>query len=208
MGESNQSKSLKMYSALYLPSSPIQSVLKAIAERIATLFSRREEESYSPASSLEFEKVLERYSDTINKVCFSYAGSAADFDDLRQDALINIWRGLDSFRSGSSPRTWIFRVTVNSCLSTIRRQSRHSHESLEGLFNLIDSESSVRESVEQLHQVIAQLGLRERALIMMWLDDFSYDEIAGAMGMNRNTVATRLRRIRIKITELYQKENL
>lgn len=154
----------------------------------------------------EFREMLAAEGATISKICFSYSCSVAEFEDLRQDALINIWRGLRSFRHESSRKTWIYRVTVNSCLSTIRSRQRHQHESLEGLFGLIDGIDSDKEAIEDLHQAISRLGAQEKAIIMMWLDELSYDEIAGAMGMNRNTVATKLRRIKEKISILYREE--
>lgn len=154
----------------------------------------------------DFMALLARENANISRICFSYAGSVADFDDLRQDALINIWRGIKSFRCQSSERTWVYRVTINSCLSTIRKQSRHQHESLEKLYGLIEADDSEREAIEQMHRAIAVLSLEDKAIIMMWLDEMSYDDIADAMGMNCNTVATRLRRIKEKISKQYQKE--
>lgn len=155
-----------------------------------------------------FKETISREYATISKICFSYACSVAEFEDLRQDALINIWRGLQGFRSDASLRTWIYRVTVNSCLTTIRKQSRHRHESLDGLYSLIESEEPEKEEIEKMHQIIGMLGAQEKAIIMMWLDEFTYDEIAAAMGLNRNTVATKVRRIKDKITRLYKEDKL
>lgn len=162
--------------------------------------------SETAAIEREFMALLARENANIARICFAYAGSVADFDDLRQDALINIWRGMKSFHGASSERTWVYRVTINSCLSTIRKQSRHQHESLEQLYGLIDADDTEREAIEQMHRAIATLGREEKAIIMMWLDEMSYDDIAEAMGLNRNTVATRLRRIKEKIVKQYQKE--
>ena len=156
----------------------------------------------------EFKELIAIENATISRICFSYSGSIAEFEDLRQDALINIWRGMRGFRGESSSRTWIYRVTINSCLSTIRRQSRHRHESLDGLYGLIDGDDSNKEEIEQLHRVINTLDQEDKAIIMMWLDELSYDEIGSAMGLNRNTIATRIRRIKEKITKEYQKEEL
>lgn len=154
----------------------------------------------------EFKTLIERENATISRICFSYSGSVAEFDDLRQDALINIWRGMNSFRGVSSTKTWIYRVTVNSCLSTIRKQSRHQHESLEGLYGLIDTDDSDKEAIEQLHRAINTLASQDRAVIMMWLDELSYDEISEAMGLNRNTIATRIRRIKEKIANEFKED--
>lgn len=154
----------------------------------------------------EFKALLEKEGDTISKICFSYAGSVAEFDDLHQDALVNIWRGMKSYRRDASLRTWVYRVTINSCLSNIRSQSRHRHESLDQLYGLIDADDGKREAIEQLYRIISGLGNEDGAIIMMWLDEMSYDEIASVMGMNRNTVATRISRIKDKVINLYKKE--
>ncbi len=171
-------------------------------------FSACEKTDMSITLEREFKEIITRENATISKICFSYSGSLAEFDDLRQDALINIWRGMQNFRGEASQKTWIYRVTVNSCLSTIRKQIRHRHESLEGLYGIIDCDDSDKESIEQMHRIISTLGTQEKAIIMMWLDEMSYDDIAAAMGLNRNTIATRIRRIKEKITIQYKKEEL
>ena len=175
--------------------------------RFASL-SKDEEVNSSYHIEREFNELIALENATISRICFSYSCSVVEFEDLRQDALINIWRGLHSFRGESSMKTWIYRVTINSCLSTIRRHSRHQHESLDGLYGLIDSDDSDKESIEQLHRIINTLDPDEKAIIMMWLDELSYDEIGAAMGLNRNTIATRIRRIKEKITKEYEKEEL
>lgn len=160
----------------------------------------------SHSAEAPFIDLIRRENPTISKICFSYSCDKADYEDLRQDALINLWRGMKSFRGDSSERTWVYRIVVNSCLSTIRRQRRHRHESLDKLFLLIEDSAGDRERIEQLYQLINVLGATDRAVIMMWLDKLSYDEIAEATGMNRNTVATRIRRIKEKLKIEYKKE--
>ena len=175
--------------------------------RFAAL-SKDEEATSSYALEREFKELIDIENATISRICFSYSNTVDEFEDLRQDAIINIWRGMSGFRGESSSKTWIYRVTVNSCLSTIRKQSRHKHESLDGLYELIDRDDSDKEAIEELHRVINTLDPEEKAIIMMWLDELSYDEIGTAMGLNRNTIATRIRRIKEKITKAYKKEEI
>lgn len=160
----------------------------------------------SIALEKEFKELIARENAIISRICFSYSCSVAEFDDLRQDALINIWRGMKSFRGEATRKTWIYRVTVNSCLSTIRKQSRHKHESLDGLYGLIESDDSDKETIERMHRAISVLGPQEKAIIIMWLDELTYEEIAVAMGLGRNTIATKIRRIKEKIIRAYKKE--
>lgn len=153
----------------------------------------------------EFMELIAKENANISRICFSYAGSVADFDDLRQDALINIWRGMKTFRGEASRRSWVYRVTINSCLSTIRKQNRHRHESLEQLYGLIETDNDNREAIEQMHRIISTLNREDKAIIMMWLDEMGYEEIAANMGLNRNTVATRIKRIKEKIANKYNR---
>lgn len=153
-----------------------------------------------------FMEVVREHEATISALCFSYVSSAAQYDDLRQDALINIWRGLPGYRGESSMRTWIYRVVLNSCVSTVRRESRHSRESqsLDSLYDIIDEGPADRSRVEALHRLISNLGAEDRAIMLMWLDEASYEDIAEVMGLGRNTVATRLRRIKLRLTHKMQ----
>ena len=130
--------------------------IRFLWNRLVRFASLSEDEgNYSTyALEREFKELITLENATISRIGFSYAGSVAEFEDLRQDALINIWRGMRGFRGASSAKTWIYRVTVNSCLSTIRKQSRHQHETIDSLYGLIDSDESEKEAIEELHQAI------------------------------------------------------
>ena len=115
---------------------------------------------------------------------------------------------MKQFRNDASQRTWVYRVTINSCISTIRKLNRHKHDSLDELYSHVADNDDDREALELMHRIISQLGLQERATIMMWLDEMTYDEIADAMGVNRNTVASRIRRIKEKIAKQFKNEEI
>ena len=151
-----------------------------------------------------FTALIRKEESLISAICFSYSGSVAEYDDLRQDALINIWRGLPDFKEESSSRTWLYRVVLNSCVSTIRKQMRHSKatRSLEELYDILaDEEPYDRERIETLHRLIGKLNAIDKAIVLLWLDEASYDEIANVMGMPRNTIATRLHRIKDRLAK-------
>lgn len=174
----------------------------AVAARMAAVSDMKKG---NPLASKETEKrfleLIQQEDAVISAICFSYSGSVAEYDDLRQDALVNIWRGLPTFKGESSARTWIYRVVLNSCVSTIRKQSRFARESesLDNLYNLVSEQNEDRENIEVLHRLISGLGNADKAIILMWLDEATYEEIASVMGIPRNTVATRLRRIKEKL---------
>lgn len=155
-----------------------------------------------------FLRIVEQHSDIISGICRSFASKDSEFEDLRQDALLNIWRGVSSFRNDSNIKTWIYRVTLNTCVSTYRKNTGKIVKvdvSL-SLNNITEPERTTWEDAQWLDHIVSQLPAEDHAIIMMWLDDLSYDEIAEVMGMKRNTVATRIRRIKQHLKEIYSKK--
>ena len=187
-----------------LPSPPFSLKLSILYARLAYIVSRMTDGTLGSCRPLEqeFTELIRSEATTISQICFYYSGSIAQYDDLRQNALINIWRGMKSYRGQASLHTWVYRVTINSCLTTLRSLSRHNHESLDQLYDIVSDESD-KDTIEHLHTLISRLSLINRAIIMMWLDDMTYDEIAIATGMKRNTIATRLRRIKEQLTSQF-----
>lgn len=150
-----------------------------------------------------FETVMRDYDSMILKICYGYARNADELDDLHQDALANIWVGLPTFRADSSLKTWLYRVTLNTCVSTVRsRHRRPDTLSLDSVVEVADNSGQSRDIVRHLHDCIATLAPTDKAIVLMWLDEFSYDEIADTVGLNRNTVATRLRRAKQKLQKM------
>lgn len=150
----------------------------------------------------EFTAVLERYGGIISKVCYFYAEDGDMFLDLRQEALLNLWKGFDSWSGESAISTWIYRITLNSCVSFFRRNRRHkSTLKIEDIPPIISSDIDKATLLRELYSLISRLDKTEMALILLWLDEYSYDSISDITGLPRNTVATRLRRIKKKLVE-------
>ena len=124
--------------------------------------------------------------------------------DLRQEVLINLWKGYPQFKGTAQLSTWIYRVSLNTCI-TFCKKLRNKEESLpiESLLagDVIDDNSKT-EHLREMYRLIYQLNRMEKAIILMWLDERSYEEIAEVCGMPRNTIATKLRRIKEKLTKL------
>lgn len=151
-----------------------------------------------------FLELTERYGQLVNRICLSYADSGADFDDLRQDVWINVWKSLDGFRADSSIDTWIYRITLNTCVSCLRKRKRSVLTSpIDGIFpEPADEEASdsLRERIRVLHGLISRLSPLDKAIMTMHLDDRSNAEIAEVTGLAKGNVATRLSRIRSRLS--------
>lgn len=159
-------------------------------------------------SEHSFEALIARQASIIAKVCYMYATDAQHFDDLRQECMINIWRGLERFRGESRESTWVYRACINTCITFYRRTRRHIEGAvpLDTVFDLPAEDDDRMERIAMLYRLISQLSDIDKAVIMMWLDEMSYDEIAEATGITRNTVASRLRRIKVKLAQKAQEE--
>ncbi len=158
-----------------------------------------------PINEKEFVSLIEQHSRIINKVSYFYATDKLPFDDLRQEIYVNIWLGLKQFRGKSLMSTWIYRVAVNAALMAIRTlKPRIETQSIDtvGIPELSsEMDDAQKENLRNLHALIGKLEDMEKAIILLWLDEYSYDKIADTLGMNRNTVATKIRRIKDKLSK-------
>ncbi len=148
--------------------------------------------------------MVRRHEKIIFSVCFFYATNDVPFEDIRQEVLISLFKGYRNFRHECAESSWVYKVCINTCLLSIRRFTpkirTFSFDELP-IVNLDgEDEMVLKERLEWLHSVIGELNPMDKALILMWLDDVSYEEIASNMGIPRNTVASRLHRIKEKIS--------
>lgn len=151
-----------------------------------------------------FTAMVGRHEKIIFSVCFFYATAEVPFEDIRQEVLISLYEGYCNFRKESSESTWVYKVCINTCLFSLRRlTSKIKTVPLEEMPMTVfqeDNDNEFMEKLKWLYSIIAQLNPMDKALILMWLDELTYEEIAQNMGIPRNTVASRLYRIKEKIS--------
>lgn len=157
-----------------------------------------------PINERKFASIILEHSRIINKVCYFYATDKMPFEDLRQEIYVNIWLGLNQFRGESKMSTWIYRVAVNSALM-ILRSSKPFIQTTSLDFGILDASTEIddtqRENLQTLQSLINRLENIEKAIILLWLDEYSYDEIAETLGLKRNTVAVKIHRIKDKLSK-------
>lgn len=149
----------------------------------------------------EFTLLVKRLKGAITSVCMMYADERTPVDDLVQESLINIWQGFDSFQGRSDIKTWVLRVCINTCITMDRkRKSRPQTNSIdEACRNLFseNTDESVHESrLKELYRRIQCLGVFDRAIILLWIEGMSYDEIGNIVGISAKNVSVKLVRIR------------
>lgn len=147
-----------------------------------------------------FSRLMTQHDDMISRICLSYSRTRAEYEDLRQDCYVALWQGLERFRGDAALKTWIYRVVLNTCVSTIRSRSRAPQRvDIADYADIVDDTPERLRMVAEMHEMISRLPPLDKAIITLWLDENSYDEIADITGLSRNTVATRLSRAKEKL---------
>ena len=145
----------------------------------------------------EFTNVIRENKATIYTVCYMFSADKEEVEDLFQEVLIALWRGLESFRGESALRSWIYRISLNTCISAERKKRRRADSvRLNMNINLFADTDDDSRQVQMLHSRINRLGVFDRAIILLWLENLSYEEIGAIVGISAKNVSVRLVRIR------------
>ena len=151
----------------------------------------------------QFVQLVREHKSTIYTVCYMFSHDEDEVNDLFQETLINMWKGIDSFREQSKISTWIYRVALNTCLLQERKKKREVPKvPLSMNVNFFEDEDAKVAQVRQLHQRIGKLGLVDRAIVMLWLEGSSYDEIGAVMGISAQNVGVKLYRIKEQLKKM------
>lgn len=136
----------------------------------------------------------------VHQMCMGFMkGDIDQAMDLTQESFINTWRALDKFKGASTYKTWIYRITVNTCLNYLRASKTKNQISIDAEMQLPETsipENSNLEPHHELYQAIGQLGEVDRLIIMMVLDELKHDEIAEVVGISEGNLRVKIHRIK------------
>ena len=153
---------------------------------------------------------LEKHSASVIKVARAYTLDSNECQDLAQEILLQAWRSLPKFEGKSNPATWFYRVALNTAMNWHRKEhSRRIYQKpMLDVQTVPASESDFteqaeqRETIERLYKAIHQLPQTDIALVLLYLDDMSYREMAGVLGISESNVGVKLNRVKKALTEL------
>lgn len=149
----------------------------------------------------DFESLVAEFKSTVYSVCYMFTDSKMQADDLFQEVLINLWGGFDKFRGDASLRSWVYRVSMNTCIS-YRRKKKVNTVALDIAPDIVDGDSTESRQTKQLHQRIQKLEPIDRAIVLLWLENLPYEEIGAIVGTNARNIGVRLVRIKDKLKSL------
>jgi RNA polymerase sigma factor (sigma-70 family) len=146
-----------------------------------------------------FQNLVEDHKKILYKVCHSYCRNPEDRDDLAQEIIVQLWRSFGGFDHRVRFSTWMYRIALNVAISFYRREkvrTRHVMAGSEHLLEAMDESAGRSEEVQVLYQWIGDLDPFNKALLILYLDGNSYQEIADILGISETNVATKISRLK------------
>ena len=155
---------------------------------------------------LQFTKMVKEHRKTIYTVCYFFSKDTEEVNDLYQEILINLWKGFEQFRGESSLKTWIWRVSLNTC----NNQERKKKSSVQTIplsidIDLYNDDDTQSKQIQLLYTRINRHDVFDRAIILLWLENMSYQDIADVVGISLSNVTTRLFRIKEQLKSMSNK---
>jgi RNA polymerase sigma-70 factor, ECF subfamily len=142
----------------------------------------------------------------IIKICRAYTNSQEDFEDYYQEVCLQIWRSKENFQEQSQWSTWVYRVSLNVCLTLLKKHKKNgkTYFTSDPLPDFVTTENKAfkDEPLNQLYLAIKQLSEVDRAIILLYLEEKPYQEIGEILDTTANNVAVRVSRIKERLKKL------
>ena len=152
---------------------------------------------------LEFNRIVKANKAAIFTVCYLFSKDQDEVNDLFQETLINLWRGFEGFQGKCDVKTWIWRVSLNTCLTFERKKKRRVDTlPLTMDINLFTDTDDDTRQVQMLYRRINKLGMLDRAIILLWLENMSYEELGEIIGISTKNVSVKLVRIKEQLKKM------
>lgn len=156
-----------------------------------------------------FTDLIEKNQGIIHKICRIYTDDEYSHEDLFQEIVLQLWRSFDSFKGNSKFSTWMYRVSLNTAIVLIRKKNKTiATSSIENqLLNIKSEEQNgeIEEQLQLLYAAIKTLNDIERALVLMFLEDLSYRDIAETLGITEVNARVRMNRVKLKLKDIITK---
>ncbi len=158
----------------------------------------------------EFIQLIQKNQGIVHKVCNIYCDEREDRNDLFQEIVAQLWKSFPSFRKESKFSTWMYRVALNTAITSFKKtkrrpdQNRLTYDNFQIEDNSYDMETE--ENIKQLHRAVAQLTGVEKSIVLLYFEEKKYEEIAEITGITQNYVRVKMNRIKKKLKKLMTTE--
>lgn len=157
----------------------------------------------------EFLSLVQKHRGIIYKICRSYTKNSDDLQDLFQEIVLQLWNSFDTFQGKSKFSTWMYRVALNTSITLYRkgkRQPELSDTEVSMIRKIEDVDEETQEKVDALYRAIHKLNDIDKALVLLYLDDLPYKEIAETLGISEVNARVKMNRAKQKLKEFIENE--
>ena len=163
-----------------------------------------------------FIKTIDTHKKIIYKIVNSYCHNKEDRKDLEQEIIIQLWNSFDKYNAEYKYSTWMYRIALNVAISFTRKENRWYTKNKvcneNTIYNIIDEDETeinnkteLDDNIKLLQKFINDLNELNKALMLLYLEDKSYDEIAKILGITKTNVATKISRLKLKLKKEFHK---
>ncbi len=144
------------------------------------------------------------YAGIIIKICRAYTDTQEDFEDYYQEVCLQIWKSKNNFKGQSEWSTWVYRLSLNVSMTLLKKKKKKQQYAASDLPREVSEESRAfaDEPLNQLYAAIKQLSEVDRAVILLYLEEKTYQEIADIIGTNPNNIGVRIKRIKERLKKI------
>jgi len=148
----------------------------------------------------EFIALIEENRGIIHKISLMYTSINEDKEDLYQEICMQLWRSYGNYKGESKFSTWLYRVALNTAISTIRKKKKFIETvQLEPEMHYHVKDTNMSTNTKNLFKAVYMLNKIDRAIILLWLEKKKYNEICEITGLSRSAVSVRLVRIKNRL---------
>jgi len=151
-----------------------------------------------------FIAIVRQYERIIYKVCSFYASNEFPIADLHQEVICSLWTAFPKYRNESAISTWIYRIALNTCITGVRKDIRRVKGTVPAamLADALLAPESMEANIREMYRLIAQLKTLEKAIVLLSLEEKSYQQIADITGLTVSNVCQKLRRAKEKLIKM------
>jgi RNA polymerase sigma factor (sigma-70 family) len=149
----------------------------------------------------DFVKILNDHRALLYKVCNVYCRDPEDRKDLFQEIVLQVWKSLKTFRNESTIGTWMYRIALNTAITHFRKEKQRSELKISiGEIQHHDEGTNEEQKINELLNAIETLDKIDKSIVLLYLEEKSYDEISEITGLTKSNVGVRLNRIKTKLS--------
>ena len=150
-----------------------------------------------------FIEIIRQNERLIYKVCSMYISKEFPIEDLYQEVVYNLWKSFPNFRNECSISTWMYRIALNTCITGMRKELKSPQRiAIVDLNEHLIAPESMEENIKEMYTLIYNLTTLERAIILLYLEEKTYQEIADITGLTLSNIAVKIKRIKEKLIKM------